>query len=292
MTTTAALASTPLAGTVARIHGLDPEPNALHLGWEAGAADWVPCRTLVDDPAAMRRWADAYAAFLVPHHPQATAEELRSTSAACVLDCYAYGSGFPVGAMFHLARRVPRVGVDDVALRIHPTEHWITGVALADARFWCLPDDPAAGDPTATVVPTEAVLAAVARDQVHAHATAFLATYDPGVGIGRRARVGAFFDALDSAPWIVAEHVPPVAGCLPTSAALLPGGTPTFPDGSRLHRLVDTRGRVHVTRRRLFCCRSHLIDDPCLDCPRLTAAQRRERAAALPDDAVPDPGDP
>ncbi len=291
MSATAALASMPLAETVERLHRMDPEPNAVHLGLDAGAAGlWVRCRDLVDDPPAVRRWIDAYAAFMVPTYPEATEAELLSTAAACVLDCYSYGSGFPVGAMFHVARRVPRVGIDDVVLRIHPEQWWTSGVALLDARFWCLPDDPAADHPTATVVATEAELAAVARAQVHAHAEAFLATFDPGVGMGRRARLGAFFDALDAGPWIVTDHVPPAAGALPVSAALLPGGTETFIDASRLHVLDDVRGRTHVTRRRLFCCRSHLIDDPCLDCPRLTATDRRERLGALPD--TPDRGDP
>lgn len=282
--TPADLASTPLADTVARLHAMDPEPNAVRLGLDAGEADgWTLCRTLVDDPTAVRRWIAAYAEFMVPTYPAATEAELLSTAAACVLDCYAYGAGFPVGAMFHLARRVPRVGVDDVALRIHPEQHWTSGVALLDPRFWCLPDDPAAGHPTATVVGDEVELAAVARTQVHAHAEAFLATFDPGVGIGRRARLGAFSDALDAAPWIVTDHIPPASGALSTSATLLPGGTPTFPDRSRLDVLTDPQGRSHVSRRRLFCCRSHLIDDPCMDCPRLTAAQRCERAGALPD---------
>jgi hypothetical protein len=294
MSLTADLASAPLAETVRTLHGLDPEQNAVHLGLDAGEAGWTRCRTLVDDPAAVRRWVDAYAAFMVPVYPAATPAELRSTAAACVLDCYSYGSGFPVGAMFHLARRVPRVDVDSVALRIHPVEHWTSGIALFDPRFWCLPDDPAADHPTATVVPDDDALAAVARDQVHGHAEEFLATFDPGVGIGRRARMGAFFDALDSAAWIVTDFIPPGSGAMPTSATLLPGGTATFPDASRLYHFTDHRGRFQVSRRRLFCCRSHLVCEPCLDCPRLTTAQRCDRATELPDPlpGTPDPGVP
>ncbi len=284
MPVTADLASAPLAETVHRLHALDPEINAIHLGMDAGEArGWVLCRDLIADPAAVRRWADEYAAFLVTRYPDASPGDLRSTAAACVLDSYAYASGFLVGSLFHIARRVPCVDVDVVAIRIHPVERWITGVALLDPQFWCRPDDPAAADPSATVVPDDIALAKVARDQVHTHASTFLASYNPGVGIGRLARIGAFFDALDSAPWIVSEHIPPVTGSLNTSAVLLPGGTPIFPTASRLHTLVDGQGRTHVTRRRLFCCRSHLIDDPCMDCPRVTDVRRRELATNLHD---------
>ena len=68
-----------------------------------------------------------------------------------------------------------RLALDRAALafRCHPDEEYPESVALLDTRFWCLPDDPAAGHPDATVVADLPALAAVLRAQVRAHGEEF-----------------------------------------------------------------------------------------------------------------------
>lgn len=290
MPTDERFASSPLAATVRLLDSLNPDINAVHLGL-GNREGWVTCQELVDEPAEVRRWGDGLATHLAELYPDATAAAVRLTAAACVLDSYAYAPGFLVGAMVHVAQRVPHVAPELVAVRRHPTEHWISGVAVLDDRFWCLPGDPDADHPAATVVTSPEALADEARREVLDHATGFLATYDPGVGLGRRARVWFFLDSLDSAPWIAAEHLPPLDSCLATSALLLPGLPSGVTHRSRLYPLTDARGRTHVTRRRLSCCRSHLVDDACMDCPRTNDARRLELAAELPDSAATVVGD-
>lgn len=205
------------------------------------------------------------------------------TPAAYVLGDYAAICGQLGGGLYGLDRRVPRLDPFSLAFRRHPAEGWPQALALLDRRFWCLPGDPDAGHPDATVVADEPALAAILRAQVRAHADAFLATYEPGVRLPRRSLLGVFFDGLDGGSWIVAGSP---ERALADSARVLPGRTPEFKDASLLYRLVDARGREHVTRERVSCCYAYKLGggEPCFTCPRTSIAERVERAATWPDE--------
>ena len=70
---------------------------------------------------------------------------------------------------------------------------------MLDPRFWCLPEDPAADQPDATVVADQAALVAWLRAEVREHAHAFLATLHPAHRrLPRRALLGAFTDGVDT----------------------------------------------------------------------------------------------
>jgi hypothetical protein len=279
----ASFAGSPLATTVEQLHTIEPEMNAVHLG-APDAPGWNRCSDLIEHPELLREWQDALTRFLLGayHCTQAAAA---SAAAACTLDAYTFPVGFLAGAAFHVDRRVPHVAPDVVAFSVDPDEHWVSGVALLDDRFWCLPDDPASDHRSATVVASEVELARVARHQVHEHAEAFLATYDPGVRLAVSSWRSAFADSLDSAPWIAQALAAPT-DCLTTSAALLPGAVADFPEVSCLYVLTDGAGRTHVTRRRSFCCKSHLLEpdgSACMDCVRTSDATRVEIATGLPE---------
>lgn len=237
---------------------------AVRVGVPPAEPGWVGCAA-VDVPA----WERAVAAV----HRRDHARSCPTAAAGHVLGWYAGLPGLVGGAFFRLARRVPLLHPDALALRRH-ADAWCDGVALLDTRFWCLPGDPGAAEPTATVVADEAALAAVLRAQVRGHADHFLARYRPGARLPRRALLGAFFDGLDTGLWVGGDE----AGAVADAAAVLPGGTAEFRDASTLHGVTDPAGRVELTRRSVSCCYWYRVDpagEACSTCPR--ADRRRSQ---------------
>ncbi|MFC5994874.1 (2Fe-2S)-binding protein [Pseudonocardia hispaniensis] len=278
---------TALAETAARVsaavEGLDIRFGSADVPAEPA---WTRCSAV--DADFLADWERAAAADLLRRygatHP--------TTAAAYVLHWYAKIPGAVGAALFRHARRIPRLDRDALAFHRAPDDPAPSGAALLDERFWCLPDDPAAEDPAATVVPDETTLAAVLRSQVRIHADAFLADYGPGVPLPRRARLGAFFDGLDTGIWRAADGgtrcADPAAATmvLGDAALVLPGGTPEFPDASTLHLLHDNRARPWLSRRRVSCCFYFKVSpdgSACTTCPRTPAAERAQRYAELTD---------
>lgn len=270
-----------LAATLARLDA-GSEWLETRLGMPRDGAGWTVAADV--DQAFVRAWEQD----VLRHHRVEYGGSDPVTAAGYVLSWYA---GVPArigGACFALARRVPRLAPEALALRRHPVEAHPDGIALLDDRFWCLPDDPAAADPAATVVADEAALGAVLRAEVRAHADRFLGWYSPGARLPRRSLLGAFVDGLDVGLWTggITAGTPPAL--VPRAAAVvLPGGTAEFRDASTLHLLRDARGREHLTRERVACCHYYRLDparDACFTCPRTTPAARRRLAAEWPDE--------
>lgn len=278
--------SHPLAATVARLDAREPE-RSVHLGVPPGETGWITCQEVIEQPVLLRRWQADAAAHLRDEHSTVPA----ITSAAFVLGEYAGICGFLGGATYSLDRRVPRLDAGALAFRQDPAVWWPRAFALLDRRFWCLPDDPDAFHPDATAVAGELELATVLRAQVRAHADAFLAMYEPGVRMARRHLLGAFFDGLDCGPWVVSGKR---ERAVADSARVLPGRTVEFKDASTLRRLVDARGREHLTRERISCCFYYRLPDveACFTCPRTSLAERVERAATWPDEVTREPAAP
>ena len=179
------------------------------------------------------------------------------------------------------ARPAARPGT--VAFRL-AAEAYPDAYALLDARFWCLPTDPAAEHPDATAVGDEAALAAVLRAQVREHADAFLAQHPSRGRLPRRALLGAFTDGMDTGLWLGGDPTP--ERLLPDAALALPAGPSPLP-ASTLHVLVDGRGRRHVDRRTLSCCYYFTINPaagPCGTCPRIPADRTAAPLTDLPDE--------
>jgi hypothetical protein len=237
---------------------------------------WTRCAEV--DGEFVTRWERDVAAEHVREYGRSHA----SATAGYVLGWYA---GVPAGlgaALFRLDRRVPRLDRDAVAFRLAP-EAYPAAYALLEARFWCLPGDPAAGDPHATVVADEAALAAVLRAQVRGHADEFLATWPARGRLPRRALLGAFTDGVDHGLELGGDATPEA---LPPEAALvLPRGAAPLPASTIVVR-VDGRGRRHVDRTTLSCCYYYKVDPaagPCGTCPRIPPDERLRRLTELPD---------
>lgn len=169
------------------------------------------------------------------------------------LDRYAGIPGQVGGALFRLARRVPRLDRAALAFTCGTGEgQYPVAIALLDDRFWCLPADADAAHPSATVADGTASLAAELRAQVRAHADGFLAGYRPGRRTSPRGLLGAFFDGLDTGIWFGGDDSAAAASQVIADArAVLPGGTADFRHRSSLYVLADTRGREHLCRRRV-----------------------------------------
>ncbi|QJY48318.1 (2Fe-2S)-binding protein [Pseudonocardia broussonetiae] len=276
---TRALVAGPLHSSVER---LDAAIGwlAVRVGLPEEAADgpaWVRCTDV--DAAFLAGWEERMAGTVTRTcgrtHPM-------TVSGFC-LDGYAGLPGQVGGALFRLARRVPRVDRASLAFRCDPEEHHPDGIALLDPRFWCLPGDPDADHPAATVVADEAELAAVLRTQVRAHADEFLAGYRGGARLPRRGLLGAFYDGLDTGVWFGGD--PEDVASVAEAAAVLPGGTVEFAAPSSLYRFVDVQDREHISRRRVGCCYYFKVADDglaCSTCPRVDDAERVQRYSQLP----------
>jgi hypothetical protein len=263
----------PLADSAARLGAAFGRPV---LCGEPGPG-WTRCADV--DAEFVTRWEQAVGA----QHRREFGRSHPAAAAAYVLGWYA---GVPAelgGALYRLSRRVPRLGRDAVAFRL-AAEAYPDAYALLDARFWCLPSDPAADHPDATPVADEPALAAVLRAQVRAHADAFLAQHPSRGRLPRRTLLGAFTDGMDTGLWLGDDPAP--ERLLPDAALALPAGPSPLP-ASTLHVLVDGRGRRHVDRRTLSCCYYFTINPaagPCGTCPRIPSAERLRRFTDLPDE--------
>lgn len=272
---TRTLATDPLQATVARLDAAI-EWLTLRVGLPHDASAWTICADV--DAPYLAEWEAATSGSIARAygrtHPM-------TTSGFC-LDGYAGLPGNIGGATFRTARRVPRLGRASLAFSRDPEEHHPDGIALLDPRFWCLPGDPDADHPTATVVADEAALARELRREVRAHADDFLAGYRGGARLPRRGLLGSFYDGLDTGVWYGGD--PDEPGVIAEAAIVLPGATAEFADASSLYRFVDVRDRSHIARRRIGCCYYFKVSDdglPCSTCPRVDDAERVQRYSEM-----------
>ncbi|MBG0829781.1 iron-sulfur protein [Planomonospora sp. ID67723] len=241
-------------------------------------AGWTRCADATGDPGFFLGWRTRMAAVLGERNGQAP----ETTVSACLAAAYAEVVAWAAGALFHLVRRTPDIGVTDVAFRHDGQDPWPVRIAFLSPGFTCLPDDPFADHPQARVVADEAALAARVREQVAVHAERFVGVFGPLTRLGRRALTGAFADALDSAPLDVARCRGDLGAAMRDSRLLLPGGKPPFTRSSTVRTVEDVRGRRHVSRIRQSCCYFYKLShvaDVCFTCPRQTDEARARIAA-------------
>jgi len=250
--------------------------------------EWLTVTTASVVPDGWLRCSDVDAEVIALWERQAAESQVRydgrshpTAAASYALGWYAEIASRVGGTCLLLERRVPRLERAALAFRCHPEDHYPDAVAFLDQRFWCLPGDPDADDPDATVVADEQELAAILRAQVRSHADDFLATYRPGARLPRRDLLGAFFDGLDVGFWR-ADHTtgPTLADSVALAALVLPGGTPEFTDASTLYVVEDHAGVEQLTRVRVSCCNFYRVSDTgeaCTTCPRTSPEERRRR---------------
>jgi hypothetical protein len=268
----------PLAETVEAIDAGN-EQLRVGVGWPEDRSGWTSCDTV--DARFVAVWEDRIATYLRRTYRQSHPMSVTGF----MLDWYAAIPGVVGGACFRRSRRVPQLGPGSLAFHRPDDDPCPDAVALLDLRFWCLPDDPDADHPDASVVPDERTLAATLRAQVRTHADHFLAQHRGARRLPRRQRLGAFFDALDTGLWYGGDHDVEAAGeVLRVGAVVLPGSTKEFAAASSLHILTDARGRSHLSRRRVGCCYYfHVALDrqACTTCSRVDDAARAIRYSVI-----------
>lgn len=251
-----------LAESVARTSSKQAK-RLLRVGVPEDESDWVNCAQLLADTTGFAAWRATLADWLHSEYGDAPDR----TTAAYVLAWYPVVPAYLAALLFHHERRVPSLRPEHLAFRTARPRPHPDSIALLDPRFVCLPDDPAAGSPEATVVPDERALAAVLRGRFTAHAARFIAAYAPTVRFGRHTLWAAATDALDDSMLLAGRYGGDESAGVLDAALLLPERLGPLTSGSTM--------RQHGggwTRRRESCCFHYLLEQakgPCSTCPRI-----------------------
>lgn len=257
---------TELAGSLARVSRLQNRVEALPR--VPAEARWVGCAELLADAGGFGTWRAELAGWLADTYGEAP----ERTTAGYVLSWYLFVPGYLAGLLFHHERRVPSLRPEELAFRAATPRPHPDAVAVTSPEFVCLPDDPAAGTPHATVVGTEEALAAVLRGRFTAHAARFVAAFGPTVRFGRHTLWAAATDALDGALWLAGRYGGDEAAGVLDAALVLPDRVPPLTSASTLRPHVTETGDRGWTRRRESCCFHYLLaagKGPCETCPRI-----------------------
>jgi hypothetical protein len=256
-----------LADAVARA-GSRQVRATLRVGLPADSADWVNCAELLSAPDGFAIWRQELAGWLHDRYGEAP----ERTTAGYVMSWYLFVPAYLSALLFHHERRVPSLRPEHLAFRKSQPRPHPDAIAVLDRGFVCLPDDPAAGTPNATVVPSEQALAAVLRGRFTAHATRFVNSFGEKVRFGRHTMWAAATDALDSAMWLAGRYGgDEVAGVLDAGLVLADKFAP-LTSASTLRPITDSAGAPTWTRRRESCCFHYLMaagQGVCSTCPRV-----------------------
>lgn len=277
------MTTTATSALAASLAGLDTSRGHVTVRFGAPSQEsqhrgWLRCADLLADPAGFDSWRKDLAEWLNEHHAGNIPDR---TTAGYVLAWYLQVPAYLGALLFHSARRVPWLRPGDLAFRLSGGRPHPDGIALLSAGFLCLPDDPAAGTPEATVVRDEAALAGVLRARFAGHAREFVAAFAPTVRLGRHMLWGAATDALDSALWNAGRMLGDEDAGVTAAALVLPERIDPFTSGSRLYPVHDGP-RTVWTRRRESCCFHFALpgQTACVTCPRVSAAERETRVLA------------
>ncbi len=256
-----------LSDSVARA-GSCQVKTQIRVGLPDDSTDWVNCAELLSAPEAFTLWRQELAGWLYDRYGEAP----ERTTAGYVMSWYLSVPAYLAALLFHHERRVPSLRPEHLAFRKSQPRPHPDSIAVLDEGFVCLPDDPAAGTPRATVVTDERALAAVLRGRFTAHAAQFVAQFGKTVRFGRRTLWGAATDALDNWMWLAGRYGgDEVAGVL-DAALLLDDRFEPLTSASTLRPVSDAAGHTRWTRRRESCCFHYLMkagQGVCETCPRV-----------------------
>jgi hypothetical protein len=222
--------------------------------------EWTRCADLLTE---LPGWAARVAGWVSDRYGEAPDRVV----AGYQLSWYLSVPARTAALLFRTARRVPEIGPADLAIRFAGAVP--VGVGLLSGRFACLPGDPGARLPEATVVPDAAALAGVLRRRYAAHAARFLDALAPDVRLGRHTLWATATDVLDGACWRTGQSLDEEDAGVIDAALVLPTALAPFTSASTLR--LDSEG---WTRRRDSCCFHYVLRDgmgTCATCPRLCA---------------------
>ncbi|WP_129843098.1 (2Fe-2S)-binding protein [Streptomyces sp. RFCAC02] len=275
MTVPALATATPLGPAYRRVTEAMP---ALRITEEAGALPegegWVRGDALAEDPAVLD-------AFCARDAEQIRADYGRTARpdvvAAFALHRYAWPAAVLFTVPYFLLRRVPLLAPGDVAFH-----RGAYRMSVRTGAFVCLPDDPAAADPRARVVPDEEALRAALRQAAADHLGPVLAAFGPRMRRGRRALWGAATDELVESLWYFGHLFDEEERAMEEAGLLLPGATAPYTQGASFRALTGPAGERLMTRDRASCCMFYTLrpEATCVTCPRTCDSERVTRLAA------------
>lgn len=240
----------------------------IRVGLPDESAGWVNCAELLSAPEAFTLWRQELAGWLHDRYDEAP----ERTTAGYVMSWYLSVPAYLAALLFHHERRVPSLRPEHLAFRKSQPRPHPDSIAVLDEGFVCLPDDPAAGTPRATVVTDERALAAVLRGRFTAHAAQFVASFGKTVRFGRRTLWGAATDALDNWMWLAGRYGGDEVSGVLDAALLLDDRFEPLTSASTLRPVTDAAGHTRWTRRRESCCFHYLMkagQGVCETCPRV-----------------------
>ncbi|MFI0941461.1 (2Fe-2S)-binding protein [Streptomyces sp. NPDC021020] len=252
---------------------------------------WVNGSALAHDEAALRDWLEAGAARIEDGHGKRVRPDVVASRA---LHAYLWSACLLISGPWYLERRVPR---------LRPGHVWLgpgAGLRVAvPGSFSCLPGDPAAGRPGATVREGEEALRAQLRRTVADHAAPLLAALGARTRRGGRALWGMVGDDLVSGLWRLGAALGDEEHGAAMATLVLPAPQPPFPGGADFRWLPAAEAEAgRLTRTRTGCCLHYAIDPQgvCGTCPRLAARLSGGEAAfsgaAGPEKPAPAPWKP
>jgi hypothetical protein len=233
-------------------------------------AGWVTCAALL--ATGLAGWADRIADWLRREYGEAPDR----VAAGYLLSWYLTVPAQAGALLFHTARRVPRVGPADLAVRFTADHPRPAEIAVLRDDFACLADDPAADRPSVTAVADDVALAALLRGRYAAHAAGFVTAL--GTALGDRVRFGrhtlwaAATDALDGAFWRTGQFCGNESAGVANAALVLPAALAPFTSASTLRPTCGPDSADGWTRRRQSCCFHYVLRGglgPCATCPRV-----------------------
>jgi ferric iron reductase protein FhuF len=262
---------TPLTAAYDRLAEVYPALRVSERRTLPEGGGWLSAAALAAGGAALEE-------FLAWDEAQLTRDYGRrprpDVAASFGLHRYAFPAVLLVTVPWYLARRVPRLPPDAVALEGTPAH-----LAVRTGEFACLPHDPAAGHPQARVVPDEAALRGAVRAAVAEHLAPLLEGFRARMRRGARALWGVATDEVTEGLWYLGHLLGDEEAARRAAEALLPGGTPPFARGAAFRELTGPHGEALPTRDRASCCLFYTLrpEDTCVTCPRTCDAERVAR---------------
>ncbi len=262
-------ASHPFAATVEKINAFSP-----YFQLSVGAPpdeSWLRADRLLSDP-------DRLTATIRGQHLKRSYLTLRDV-AISYFDCYQWYVGAAAISAFLADERVPDVGAENVALKFD-ADGWVAGIALIDAHFTCLPDDPAATHLDARVLSDRDALREYAARSIYTHVSQLAAPLRKAAGgiseqslrlASANSQSGLVLSILQEAgqPVLAEAEAHAFALALP------------FPAKARLFE-VECDGERKVFVNGSVCCHWYLEpENPdksyCNNCPKVPLSKRIER---------------
>lgn len=262
----------PLQQTFERVSALNQYIN-VQVGTPTGAG-WITAEALFAPESSLL-------AGMIASHQHRYGTTVPNIIGSTLLQNYHWSLISSVLATYFVDRRVPNAAVNRVKMFF--TENGDgDGIAFADGAFTALPDDPAAGHPQVTIVPTLDALRDRLRVELENHLTWVIDRIVDWTGCRPAGLWLAVSDrCMSTVSWIMQMIEPDISLAqiqAETEPLLRIKGSPLY------NKKVDLVEVTHLNQSQIFlqrasCCYWYKTEggNYCSTCPHLSQAQRTER---------------